>query len=359
MATIVKSEIKSGTRYKTIIRRKNKVIKAKTFLRKTDAREWARKLEANLDKVDVHDLRGIAVTFNELAKEYLNQWQGRDPFMPNRIKWWEERIGRNTLIEIRPDLIFGFLEEYANGKALSFRGTHEGQPLLVELPRKRSPASVNKMKATLSAVLTFAVSRRYIETNPARTLPSLTLSNKVVRWLNLDERNRLLKAAKRSNWPMLHLLIVLALTTGARKGSLLSLRWEKIDFSSRTYELEKTKNGRPLTLTFPPSVIQELMKHREREGLIFKSKKCPDKPMEFRKHWLKALEQAEIENFRFHDLRHTAASYLMMGGATLLDVATLLGHKSTASSERYTHLSHQHQQKISDRVLGNLLQNEI
>ena len=281
MATIVKLEGKNGIRYKAIIRPQNKVIKTKTFSRKTDAREWARKIEANLDKVNVHDSLGAAITFNELSNEYLSQWQGRDPSLPNRVKWWSERIGKRTLIEIKADLIFGFLEEYRNGNALSFRRSQKDDRQLIALPHKRSPASVNQMKATLSAVLKFAVRRRYLESNPVRTLPSMALRNKFVRWLSIDERNRLLKAAKQSDWPMLHLLIVLALSTGARKGSLLSLRWEKIDFQKRTYELERTKNGRPLTLTFPPSVIQELMKYREREGLIFRSAKYPENQWSF------------------------------------------------------------------------------
>lgn len=72
--------------------------------------------------------------------------------------------------------------------------------------------------------------------------------------------------------------------------------------------------------------------------------------MEIRKHWYKAMEDAELEDFRFHDLRHSAASYLAMNGATLAEIAEILGHKTLQMVKRYAHLSDQHTAKVVERM---------
>jgi len=120
--------------------------------------------------------------------------------------------------------------------------------------------------------------------------------------------------------------------------------------------LADTKNGEPRTLPLPKPVIEELMRWREvGTGLVFPSDIKPGKPFEFRKHWDKLLIDAGIENFRFHDLRHSAASYLVMSGATLHETAEILGHKSIATTQRYAHLSTDHKAAIAERVLGGIL----
>ena len=79
------------------------------------------------------------------------------------------------------------------------------------------------------------------------------------------------------------------------------------------------------------------------------------RPFEFRKHWDKAVTAAEIADFRFHDLRHTCASYLAQNGASLLQIAEVLGHKQLEVTKRYSHLCVDHKQDLVDRVLGGVL----
>ncbi|MBT6980831.1 MAG: tyrosine-type recombinase/integrase, partial [Candidatus Marinimicrobia bacterium] len=78
------------------------------------------------------------------------------------------------------------------------------------------------------------------------------------------------------------------------------------------------------------------------------------KPIDFRKPWYIALKRAQITGFRFHDLRHTAASYLVMGGATLHETGEILGHKSEQTTKRYAHLSTAHKGELSERVMSNI-----
>jgi integrase len=76
--------------------------------------------------------------------------------------------------------------------------------------------------------------------------------------------------------------------------------------------------------------------------LVFPSPREPNRPWESRAAWLTAIEKAKLEDFRFHDLRHSAASYLAMNGASLNEIAEVLGHKTLAMVKRYAHLSEVH-----------------
>jgi len=80
--------------------------------------------------------------------------------------------------------------------------------------------------------------------------------------------------------------------------------------------------------------------------LIFNSSIKPTKPYEFRKEWIKALKRADIEDFRFHDLRHTCVSYLAQNGCSLLEIADVLGHRQVSMTARYSHLCVSHKQKL-------------
>ena len=268
--------------------------------------------------------------------------------MDSKVGWWIDRIGGQCLADITTSDIRSHLKDYLNGEALRLDGMdHNAKAKTKGTGKKRSPASRNRMKAQLSALFKFAMDEEYINVNPVKGIPALPENNDRIRWLSDDEKNRLMMACKESNWSLLYLLVFLAISTGARRGELLGLKWEDINFKARTVMLPDTKNKSPRMLTFPYPAIQVLMKHRKMEGLIFESNMKPGQAMEFRKHWLKALNTAKIEDFRFHDLRHTVASYLVMNGATLYEVGEVLGHRNLETTKRYAHLSTEHKQALT------------
>jgi integrase len=178
-----------------------------------------------------------------------------------------------------------------------------------------------------------------------------------VRWLEDDERTALLEACKESTWPQLYLLVVLALSTGARLSELRRLKWSDIDLKKGMAYLSDTKNKERRALPLIPAVQTELKSQIRRidTDLLFPSKYDPQKPIStsFRAHWNTARDKAGIKRFRFHDLRHSAASYLAMSGATELEIADVLGHKTLQMVKRYSHLSTDHKQTLVNRVLGD------
>ena len=174
------------------------------------------------------------------------------------------------------------------------------------------------------------------------------------RFLTPEEQNRLLAAARNSSWDKMYLLLLIALTTGARKGEISNLHWSDIDFKTRRATLHMTKNGKPRILPLTQNVIEELMKFREiGETLVFKSNQT-GKPFDFRKPFNRALKQAEIDNCRFHDLRHTCASNLARNGYNLLQIGDLLGHSSVTTTQRYAHLCVESKQNMVDDVMGKM-----
>jgi integrase len=147
----------------------------------------------------------------------------------------------------------------------------------------------------------------------------------------------------------------MAITTGARRGELLSLSWNNIDIGKQTAYVQTSKNGEPKVLPLTNSVMEELNNFDSNDSsLIFCSEIKPDKPYCFFKQWNRVREEAQLVDFRFHDLRHTTASYLAQNGATLLEIADVLGHKQIEVTKRYAHLCIEHKSSLINKVMGSI-----
>jgi len=229
------------------------------------------------------------------------------------------------------------------------------------LSRTLQPGSVRHYLEVLSAVLTVAVEELgWLPTHPMRHVPKPPPAPGRVRCLTPEERQRLLAACQASRNPWLHLLVLLALTTGCRRGELFGLRWEAVDLERGLLRLAATKNGdrRPVPVPMlaleplrawglgqpaaaPGSRPEPALGSTQGQAWVFPSQgQTRDFPGE--RSWRQALRQAQVEDFHFHDLRHTFASYMAMSGASLLVIAELLGHRSLTMTRRYSHLTLPH-----------------
>jgi integrase len=181
-----------------------------------------------------------------------------------------------------------------------------------------------------------------------------------IRYLSDEERERLLEASKASANPSLHTLIVLALSTGARYGELIKLCWEDIDWGRKVITLHNTKNKERRLLPLMHYALELMeVRHKTRNidsDLVFPAPSNFMRPWNSRTSWISVLKKANIEDFRFHDLRHSCASYLAMNGASLAEIAEVLGHKTLAMVRRYAHLSEAHTAKVvqsmNERIFG-------
>ncbi len=349
MATITKIKTKSGIRWKALIRRGNR-SKSKTFQLKSSARAWAAEMERGDELAIALGSLGATITLSELATEYLEQYQGRDHSRVYRVRFWVERLGNTRLTDIKPHLVRQHLEDYASGRVRTYGGI--GKDLKVKtktLDKRRAPASVNRMKAALAALLAYAREKEYL-VGPSVTsvIPTLKENNKRTRFLTEDERTRLLRACRASDYDRLYLLAILALTSGCRLGELITLRWSDIDFADKSIYLAHTKNDDPRKIPLARPALEELRKFRGiGEALVFPGKRRTRRPfVGFRKHWNEARKVADVADVRFHDNRHTVASNLAMKGYSLFQIGEILGHRSVQTTKRYAHLSTDHKREI-------------
>lgn len=290
---------------------------------------------------------------------YMASYSGRDSTRSSRMAWWASEIGHLTLAEIDSDHIFFAIEKLSSRSPRYWAGNDaDGKPIFKAKPKPYAPATINRYVATIGALCTWCIRKRLVPKNwehPCRGLERTAENNERVRFLSNDERIRLLKACRESKWNKLYLLVLMALTTGARRTELLTLKWKHIDADRAEAHLDRTKNGDRKVLPLVPAVVDELKKFTSApDTLIFASDRRPVQPFNFVPRWQSALRQAKIKDFRFHDLRHSCASYLAQEGATLLEIGEVLGHRQISVTKRYSHLTTQHKTKLIHRVLGDI-----
>lgn len=347
MATIQKRASGNGTAYRVMIRLKGYPPESATFDRLTDAREWASKTEADM-KAGRYFGASKRHTFGELIERYRNHkaaklksWADTE----RHLSVWLGLLGDCLLDAITPSRI-------AEGRdKLLAEITVRGTP--------RHPATVTRIMAALSGCLAYGVKElQWVDRNPCEKASKPGHSAARVRYLSDDERGRLLQACRESSNPDLYTAVVLSLTTGGRKSEIMGLRWQQIDFQNRAINLlqGETKNNEARALPLVGeafTLLQARAKVRKlHDDRVFpptdRAKKM--KLLDLRTPWEAALKSAAIENFRWHDLRHTAASYLAMNGVSPLEISKILGHRTMAMVSRYSHLSPSHVTAIGDKL---------
>ena len=217
---------------------------------------------------------------------------------------------------------------------------------------------MNRYASIAGRGFTWAIKRRIAPKgyfHPCRSVERRPESDGKTRFLSDDEMRRLLDACKASSWPRLYALVLAALTTGARRGELLGLKWGDVDLDKALAHLDKTKNGDQRVLPLVPALIAELRKFQASPtAFVFASERDPAKVFTFEPRWHEALRVAKVREFRFHDMRHSCASMLARNGATLLEIGDVLGQRQMQMTKRYSHLATGHKAALVNRVLGQV-----
>jgi len=338
MATIQKLTNKKGVSYRVLIRKKGLKAISKTFPSKKLANQFVMQVESDWKIQLALGGKSNTKSFKDISKKYRIDRYGSVSSTPvpyeSRIRYWDDLFDNKKIINITKN-------DISDG--------------LKTLPDRLSNASINKFRGAVSAVLSYACREYNLPYNPARYTQPMAEPRGRVRFLSAKEKSDLFKVCKGSSWHKLYLLVLMAVTTGARKGELLNLKFTDIDFNKNIAYISTTKNGEPKVLPLTDEVALELRRFSNQNAqYIFNSEIKPDRPMCFNKLWKKALKQANIQDFRFHDLRHTTASYLAQNGASLLEIAEVLGHKQISVTKRYAHLCIDHKAKLINRVLGGI-----
>jgi len=352
---IRKYEKKDGAvTYHAEVRRKNAKPLRDSFPTLTKAKNWVRKVEsALLDGQNVPDNKARKHTLSDLIERYirlhLSKHPGRLKDQTPHLKWWQDNYGMRALIEITPSLLAEAKEELLNG--MTSRKTN------------RTNSTVNRYFSSLSRAFTLAFQEwQWISDNPFRRVSKLKENGGRNRFLSREELHNLFECCKKSKNLHLYGMVLIAASMGLRFGETANLRWKHVDFVNGFVTLETTKNGDRRVVPLPDQLakyLKNLERQKPPEEFLFPSKD-PSKrhaPSLIRKAFQKALKDAGIENFKYHDLRHTCASHLAMNGATQGELMEILGHRSPTMTKRYAHFSKEHIARVLQKTSNNLIGN--
>lgn len=220
---------------------------------------------------------------------------------------------------------------------------------------ENQPSTVNRFIALIKHMYRIAFDRDLISEEVYKRIRKVKFeeeNNKRLRYLSEEEIDRLLNACNGN----LKGIVLIALNAGLRKGEILNLRWDDIDLKNQFFLLDLTKNGARKDIPFNDTIKQVLSEQLSKRRLdipyVFYNEETNNKFVDIKKPFRNALRRAKINDFKFHDLRHTFASYLVMNGADSFTVKELLGHKTLRMTERYTHLANGHKVKAVNLLNG-------
>jgi len=280
-------------------------------------------------------------SFTDFVKETYLPWAKL-----NKRSWNDDR------------LIAGVLCEYFAGKKFS-----QITAMLVEKFKKerresptkrgtaRQPATVNRELAVLSKVFTLAVEAGAATNNPCLRVKKLRQDNARTRYLSEEEEGRLMSAL--GTRPHLRPVVVLALNTGMRRGEILALKWEQVDLSRGVITVINTKSARDRMVPINARARAEFEALRSLPKLneyVFRSPRTGGRLKWIKRAWGAACREAGLAGFRFHDLRHTAATRMGDTGADPFTIAEILGHADLRMTKRYTHATDEAKRRALERI---------
>ncbi len=325
------------------IRRNHLPVLSKSFPNKTEARQWASTTEAAL----VEGRLNTGAAFKKYRVDdvfdlYEDDIVKRLKDSYNRIahlSFWRAEIGSTLLHEL---------------------SSYEIRTAREKLRATKSDSTTNRYLASLSAALSFAVTElEWIDKNPALKVKKFREPRGRTRFLSDSEREGLLQASTSlPKYPEMQVIILIALTTGMRRGEILNLRWSDCDFKLRRLIIRDSKNSESRSVPLADVTLTSLRKWGkvrplDANALVFPSHVSarPSHLFEIDHAWQLIRAKADLKDFRFHDLRHTAASYLAMSGAGLREIGDILGHKSISMTKRYSHLTEDHKHRTVSKMV--------
>lgn len=349
---------KGRTRYQMIVevwKNGEKFYKSKTFSREREAKSWGNKTRYEIEKglVTKESLksRKLSDAIKRYVTNVLPTKPGNARNVEQHLKWWREQLGNRQLTDVTAKEIAECRDK------LIKEPTHQN--------KVRAPATVVRYLSSLSTVFETAIKEwHWIEKNPVKLIRKPTVSNARTRFLDEEECKKLLASCKESRNPYLYSIVVIALCSGMRRGEILGMRWQDIDFDKKLIILPKTKNGSIRYVPIVGIAFQILKNMFDDETIldptyhVFPSLNL-ERYLDIRSAWVFALRRAGITNFNFHDLRHSCASFLAMSGATQRDIAEILGHRDLRMTHRYSHLTRSHLAEALERATEKFIGTEI
>lgn len=214
---------------------------------------------------------------------------------------------------------------------------------LAGLRKTLAPATTEKIRVTFNRSFELAAKWNIpgAQVNPVRAVPRPRFNNKKERFLTAQEAERLVAACKESANTQLASIVQLLLLTGARKTEILTARWSNVDLERRALYLPDTKTGKPRYVPLSADAVEVIKGLRRWENCdwLVPSPVTRRPFTDLKRPWDTARDKAGLPDVRIHDLRHSAASFMVNSGVDLYAVGRILGHSSPDTTQRYSHLA--------------------
>lgn len=364
MANIQKRLYKNGSvKYQALIRLQGCPPQTATFERLTDARKWVADTESAIRhgryfKSSESKKHTLCEAVDRYIKEILPAKRPstiRD--QTHQLNWWKQQLGTYTLADISTAMVTEAKQKLAIEPINRTADSKQKLENDAAKSKLRSNSTVTAYLMAISHLFSVAVKEwEWAEKNPLLNVKKPTAAKGRTRFLSDDERVRLLAECKK--FPALNLAVILSLSTGARKEEIWALKWSHVDLNNAMIILPQTKNGETRGLPLVGEALALLKDHEQSRqpdnDFVFAGKKA-DNRLDLRKQWEAAKRGCDIQDFRYHDLRHTAASYLAMSGATLGEISEILGHKTLQMVKRYSHFTVGHNASVLERMTNKML----
>jgi len=271
------------------------------------------------------------IPFEDYAKQYL-------AFSKTNKAWTTYKRDRINIAH----LISFFKDKYIFEITSQMIEKYKGARL-----EKVGPAAVNRELACLKHMFTKAIEWGCVKANPARGVKLLKEPPGRLRYLNPEEIEKLIYACADHIKP----IVITALNTGMRKSEILNLKWKEVDLKNRKIIVINAKNNESRVIPINQTLYQELLTLSQKpNGEYVFSDRNGRAYGDIKKGFSAALNRTGIKDFRFHDLRHTFGSHLVMQGVDLKTVQQVMGHKDIKMTMRYSHLSPEHVQEAMERL---------
>lgn len=301
---------------------------SRTFPTKGEAAEWADDLEKAL-KAERHAKRTrpslTKLTVAELVRQFLDDPETRSLRYYGSLEplcaWWVNHYGGVKVLDVG---------------ALTLREARD------RLRTGRAPATTNRYLSAMRSAWNWGRAAELIPPKlnwPPRLM--LTEPKERTRFLADDELGRLLEAAKQHS-PLMHAAILVSLACGVRQSELLRLTWSDVDLERHRLRIMLSKNDEARSV-FLPATAAATLRVLKRAAVVgphvfLGEDGQPLKKSTLETRWRGIRDAAKLRDFRWHDLRHSCASFLAQQGANLLEIGSVLGHRSASVTRKYAHL---------------------
>ncbi len=277
------------------------------------------------------------ILFEKFVNRYLEEYS-----KPNKRSWKKDITSTNALLK------------FFHGKVLSQisswqveRYKAQRQKEISRLGKEISKASVNRELACLKTMFNKSIDWGIVSTNPVRKVKLFPEKPNILRVVSDSEFQRVYSNASEFLKPIL----IVAMNTGMRKSEILNLKWEDVNFKDGYLIVRESKNNDSRIIPMNKvlmETIKSVKNNNSNEYLFSHGNEAPAKT--FKTAFNAAIRRAGIERFRFHDLRHTFASNLVMAGVDIVTVQELMGHKDITMTKRYSHPTPEHKKQAVEKL---------